>query len=219
MCGSDPSDRSMTDCESVRAGAPWTWAGLSLAGLVLAFLAAFGIAITLLSRGLMPDAATGLRVDLALFLLLWGSFSIVGVLVAARLAFSRWLEWQARSLGLPALGIALAIAEELALHEWAEASIGFYDWDFIGWTAALSFCLVGLAVALFGISIAPRASGRPPAIAMKLAAALVLFVVLWNVPALLDGIGPHSWPIATLVGASGLYAAAAVLIDRFRARC
>ena len=29
----------------------------------------------------------------------------------------------------------IAIAEELALHAWAEASIGFYGWQFIGWTA------------------------------------------------------------------------------------
>jgi hypothetical protein len=182
--------------------------------LALAFLAAFGIATTLLSRGLMPDLAIGLRFDLAVFLLLWGVFGMIGVLVAARLAFSRWLQVQARDLALPAIGIAVAIAEELALHEWAEASIGFYEWDFIGWTAALSFVLVGLAVALFGVAIAPPGAERPPTIGMKLAAALVLFIVVWNVPDLLDGIGPHSWPIAVLIGASGLYAGAAVVSGR-----
>jgi hypothetical protein len=204
----------MTNAEAIRPGASWWWAGLSLAGLVLAFLAAFGIATTLLSRGLMPDPAIGLRVDLAVFLLLWGVFGMTGALLAARLAFGRWLEVKPRDLALPAIGTAVAIAEELALHEWAEASIGFYEWDFIGWTAVLSFVLVGLAVTLFGVRVAPPGAERPPTIGMKLAAALVLFIVLWNVPALLDGIGPHSWPIAVLIGASGLYAAAAVLIGR-----
>ena len=190
--------------------AQWIWAGLSLAGLVVAFLASGGIAVTLLSRGLLPNVADGLRLDLALFLLLFGLLGMVGVLVAARLAFGRWLEVRTGQLVFPLVGVGLAIGEELALHEWAEASIGHYDWDFIGWTAALSFGLVVLAVASLGLAIAPASARLGPATGIRLAAVLVLFAVLTNVPNLVDGIGPSSWPLVLLVGMSGLYALVAV---------
>jgi hypothetical protein len=200
-----------SDTTMDRVGAPWSWAGQSLVGLVLAFLVAFAIAITLLSHGFVPGAATGPRLDLALFLLLFGAFGQIGVAVAARFAFGDWLQVRARDLVLPAIGVALAIGEELALHAWAEASIGFYDSDFIGWTAGLSYALVGMAVARFGWAIAPASAEWSPRLWTRIGAVLVLFAVLSNVPGALDGIGPHSGAIAVMVVACGAYAIAAAV--------
>ena len=185
---------------------------MTLVGLVVAFFAAFGVATTIASRALIADAGPGsLRFDLAGFLLLIGAFGIGAVLVAGRMAFGSWLEARPRHLILPATGVALAIAVELALHEWAEASIGYYDWQFIGWTAGLSFAVVLVAIAAFGVAVAPTSARPPPAIALGLGAALVLLIVLANVPGLGDGIGPNSAPLAILVGSSALYAIWAVL--------
>jgi hypothetical protein len=140
------------------------WAALTIVGLVVAFFAPFGIAATAGSWGLFPRPGDGLRLDLALLLLLMATLGMLGVLAAARMAFGSWLEARPRHLVLPAAGIALAIGVELALHEWARLSIGSYDWDFIGWTAGLSFSVVLVAVAWFGVMVAPRWATAPPRI-------------------------------------------------------
>lgn len=191
---------------------PWLWALLTIVGLVIAFLAAFGAAVVVVSRGMVPDAVPGgLRLDLGVFLLLIGAFGIGAVLVAARVAFGSWLEARPPHLVLPAAGITLAIGIELALHEWARESIGQYDWDFIGWTAGLSFGVVLIAVAWFGVIVAPPGAGAPPRIGLGLSAIVVILVALSNVPGLGDGIGPHSWPLAILVGSAAIYAIGAAI--------
>ena len=191
---------------------PWLWAALTIVGLVVALFAAFGVAISVVSRAVFPDAvSSGLRLDLAGFFLLIGAFGIGAVLIAGRAAFGRWLEVRPRHLILPAAGIALAIGIELALHEWARLSIGYYDWDFIGWTAGLSFAVVLIAVAWFGVLVAPLGAGSPPRIGLGLSALLIFLVVLSNVPGLGDGIGPNSLPLAILVGSSAIYAIGAVI--------
>jgi hypothetical protein len=196
----------------MQAARPWLWAALTVVGLVVGFLAAFVVAVTVISWGLFPDAGqASLRLDLAGFLLLVGAFAIGAVLVAARVAFGGWLEARPRHLVLPAAGIALAIGIELALHEWARQSIGYYDWDFIGWTAGLSFSVVLVAVTWFGVTVAPRGATAPPRIGLGLSALLVLIIVLSNVPDLGDGIGPHSWPLAILVGLAAIHAMGAVI--------
>ena len=190
----------------------WAWALLTILALPLAFLGAFVVAIAVVSRSLVPNVAEGLRLDLALWLLCFGALGLLGVLVAARLAFRRWLSVRAQHVAVAAFGIVLAIAVELTLHEWAEASIGYYDSDFIGWTAGLSFSLVVLAIAVFGQAIAPAGFGVPARLGTRLGVVLVLFIILSNVPGLGDGIGPNSWPLAISIGLAGVYAIAAAAI-------
>jgi hypothetical protein len=191
---------------------PWLWAALTIVGLVVAFFAAFGVAVTVISRGLFPDAGSGsLRLDLAAFLLLTFAFGIGAVLVAGRVAFGRWLVVRRGYLVLPVAGVGVGIGVELALHEWAEASIGYYDSDFIGWTAGLSFSMVLVAVGWFGVTVAPPEAAAPPRIGLALSAILVVLIVVSNVPGLEDGIGPNSWPLAILVGSSAIYAISAVI--------
>jgi len=196
----------------IRTGRPWLWAALTIVGLLVAFLAAFGVAISVVSRAVFPDVGPGgLRLDLAGLLLLIGAFGMGAVLVAGRVAFGCWLDTRLRHLVLPAVGIALAIGVELALHEWARLSIGYYESDYIGWTAGLSFSVVLVAVAWFGLSVAPPGATAPPRIGLGLSAILVALIVLSNVPGLGDGIGPNSLPLAILVGLSAVYAIGGVI--------
>lgn len=202
----------MQELHSSSQTRPWLWAALTILGLVLAFFAAFGVAVPVVSRGVFPDGGPGsLRLDLAGFLLLMGAFGMGAVLVAGRVAFGRWLSVRSGQVVLPAIGIGIGIGVELALHEWARLSIGYYDVDFIGWTAALSFSVVLVAVAWFGVTVAPPGATAPPRIGLGLSALIVVLIVLSNVPGLDDGIGSNSWPLAFLVGASALFAIGAVV--------
>jgi hypothetical protein len=197
---------------AIDAARPWLWAALTIVGLVVAFLAAFVVAVAVVARAIFPDAGAGtLRLDLAGFLLLSGAFGIGAVLVAGRVAFGSWVDARPRHIVLPAIGVALAIGLELGLHEWARLSIGYYDWDFIGWTAVLSFAVVVMAVAWFGVLVAPPAAGAPPRIGLGLSAILVLLVVASNAPGLGDGIESRSMPLAILVGLAAMYAIGAVI--------
>jgi len=185
------------------------WLAITAVGLVVAFLVAFAIATVPGRLGI--DVATvgaGLRLDLALWLILFGVLGMAVVRAAAQLAFGAVRSVTAGDIGLPAVGIGLAVAEELALHEWAESSLGYYDWDFIGWTAALSILLVLIAIGWFAALVAPAGATRYPRAALVAAAAVVCLIVASNLPALQDGIGPHSWPVAIAVGLSAAFAVA-----------
>ena len=194
-----------------RSRTAWAWTPLTLLALPIALMGAFGVAVAVASR-LVPNGADGLRFDLALWLLCFGALGLLGVLVAVRVAFGRRLEVRVEHVALATVGIAVAIAVELTLHEWAEASIGFYDSDFVGWTAGLSFSVVVLAIALFGLLVAPSDARTPPKLGTRLAVVLVLFIIVSNVPALEDGIGPNSWPLVISIGLAGVYAIAAATI-------
>jgi len=153
----------------------WLWAALTIVGLVVAFLAAFGVTVTIVSWGLFADAsARSLRLDLAGLLGLIGVFGMGAVLIAGRVALGTWLDVRPWHLIGPGAGIALAICVELALHEWARLSIGYYDWDFIGWTAGLSFSIVLVSVAWFAVAVAPPSADQPPRIGLGLAIVISL---------------------------------------------
>lgn len=194
-----------------------TWLAVTGVGLVTAFLLAFVIATIPGRLGIeVGTADMGPRLDLALWLVLFGVFGMAVVRAAAQLAFGAMPPVTAGDLGLPAVGIGLAVVEELALHEWAESSLGYYDWDFIGWTAALSFLLVLIAIGWFAVRVAPPGAGRWPRAALVIGAAVACLIVASNLPALEDGIGPHSWPFVIAVSLSAVYAIAAMVVDARR---
>ena len=200
---------------------PWAWAGLTMVGLTIAFFVAAGIVIALRQAGALgAGVEPALRLDLAVVLAAFGGLGLATVLASARVAFGRWAEIDAVDLLIPLVGIAIAIAEELALHEWATASIGHYDWDFVGGTAALSLLVVLVAIAGFGIRVAPRGSAHPAASAGGIAAVLLVVIVASNLPALRDGIGPHSWPLVIAIALAMAYVVvvAVVAVRRILAR-
>jgi hypothetical protein len=97
-----------------------TWTGLTLTGLVAAFLVSFVVA-TLPARFSWEAAV---RLDLAAWLILFGVLGMASVLAAARVAFGGWPQVRASDAAVAALGLAIAAAEEILLHEWAEGSVG-----------------------------------------------------------------------------------------------
>lgn len=195
-----------TESRPFHPGAPWVWAGLS-------FLAWFGsLWVALPLAGLIPPVIVNsgapdgsLRWDLAVFLSINGSLSLAASIGIGRLIFGRRFRVAPLDFVVPAIGLALAIAIELALHGWAQARYSYYDWDFVRWTAGLSALVVVTAVATFGVLIAPSRSSIAPRTWQVVGASLVLLIVASNVPGLGDGIEPESWPLAVLIGLSALY--------------
>lgn len=183
--------------------------------LSMALLLAGPIASLVAGHGDPVEA--GLRWDLAAFLVLNGLFSMVAAVGIGRLVFGRRLAVTATDLRLPVVGVLMATAVEIALHEWAEARFGHYDLELVWWTAGLGAMLVVTAVATFGVLIAPTGAAVAPRIAQTVGAVLVCLIVLSNASGLLDGIEPASWPLAILVGLSGLYVLLAVVVTWRRA--
>ena len=120
---------------------------LSAVGVVAAFLVALVIATLPSVSDLHRAVGLGLRLDLALLLVLFGALGLVAVWVSAVPWFGPAVS--SRDLLVPAIGIGLAAVEEVALHLWAAVSIGFYDWDFAWPNSVLSFLLVLVAIAWF----------------------------------------------------------------------
>ncbi len=198
------------------SAAPWLWALLTLVALIVSFFAAFLIGTTAVRFGSAGPQGLEFRLDLALFLVLMGAFGMLGALAMARLVFGRWLPVSVATLVIPMIGVALAVAIELALHEWARVHIGQYDWDYLGSTAGLSFLVVLSAVATFGVLVAPRGAVLPPLLGLGLAALMVGFVFIANVPGLGDGIEPESWPLAIGIGLSAAYVIGSVAVGVHR---
>ncbi len=184
----------------------WLWAGLSVAACFLSILAAFAVVAGAGTIGVGLPAVGRLRTDLGILLALFALLACGGVLVAARVAFGRWLPVRARDVVVPMVGIGLAIAIELSLHAWVQARYASYDWQMIGLTAGMSFTLIGVAVATLASRIAPRESALPPLLAQGVGATLLVVIVASNVGGLADGIEPASWPLAILLGLGGGYA-------------
>lgn len=196
--------------------APWLWAALSVMAWIASFFAAFGIVAGAGTFGPGAPDVSGMRIELAALLGLHGILAAAGVLAAGRLAFGRWPTVDRRATAVALIGLSLAMAVELALHEWTEARFGYYDWEMVGWTAGLSLAVVALAVATFGAIVAPRSGALPPLLAQVVATTLVGLIVLSNVGGIPGGVEPKSWPLAIFVGLSAAYAAAAVVIGARR---
>jgi hypothetical protein len=195
----------------------WAWAALSVVGVVLAFLAAFGIAVTVDALGL-ERLAGDLRLDLALWLGAWGGLSIAGVLGGGRLAYGHPLPIRRHALAAAGAGIALAVALELALSAWAVGRFGYNDADIIGPTAGLPFLLVPTAVALFGVLVAPRGDATAAMLALLASGGLALLVAFGNVGGALDGIGADSALLGALVALSAAYVLGALGLAARRLR-
>jgi hypothetical protein len=184
--------------------AAWVWAFLSVVWWFISFALALPLA------RFVPQVGA-LRTDLAAVLAINGAASLVGVQLLGSALLGRALRRPGVGLLVPLVGVILAIAVELTLHEWAEARFGHYDSELIWWTAALSPTLIVTGVASFGALVAPRDALVPPLVGLALAVTAVMLIVASNVPGLGDGIDAASWPLASLVGASAVYAVAAAI--------
>ncbi len=181
----------------------WLWALLSFTGWITA------TAVTLPLAALVPQGSV--RADLGVWILLTGGASLAVVLGSARVVFGAWLPVRAIAVAVPFIGVTLAIAEELLLHEWAEARFGYYDSDMVWWTAVLSGLVVATSIASFGTLVAPRGARLAPMICQALGTVAIALVVMSNVEGLSDGIRPESVPLAITVGLTAVFAAGAMI--------
>jgi hypothetical protein len=197
--------------------APWLWAASSVVGGAASFAMAFVVAAAAGELGLgRSDGDLAVRLDLAVFLALIGLFGALVVLGAARPVFGRWPIIGPRQVATAAAGVALAIAVELTLHEWARLQFGYFDPGVVGWTGGLSHAVALSAVAAFAVQVAPPGAEEPPLLASVGLATVACVVLLSNVPGLQDGIQPESWPLAILVALSAAYAIAVVVVGARR---
>jgi hypothetical protein len=188
---------------TVTPGRGLTWAALSFTLFMLALLAIFPISAVIRLFGEVPHPAM-----MVLWSVSWGVLSVLGVLVAAQLAFGAWLRPPPLGIGIAAAGIGLSAMLSIVLQQWATARYGYWDPDLIGWTAGLFALLIGLSTAAFGAFLVPRRLIGWPLTAALLGVAAISFVVASNVPGLSNGIRPDSWPLAVVIGLCGLYALA-----------
>lgn len=178
-----------------------TWAALSFVFFVAALLAVLPFTA---AAKLVWD--TPHLVEIAAWSPIWGVLSVLGVLVAARLALGARLRPSPVAIGVAAFGIGLSAVLNVVLLQWETTRFGYIEPELVGLTAGLFAVLIGLAVAAFGVLIAPRRLIGWPLAAFALGFVLVAIIVLSNIPGLDNGIGPESWPLAICVGLSGLYA-------------
>jgi hypothetical protein len=145
-------------------------------------------------------------VQMAAWSVVWGGLSLIGVFIAARLAFGSWLPLHPVGFGIAVIGIALSAIVHVVLQQWEIARFGVPEAEYVGWTAGLFAILIGVAVAAFGAYLAPKQVIGWPLAAVLLGSAGVAITVFGNVPGLSDGIADDSWPLAIWVGLSALYA-------------
>lgn len=187
------------------------WAGLSLGAWFVSLFAVLPLVATI--------QIGAVRWDIAAWLVLTGLIGVAAAHVFGTRLLGLPLRTTAAALAVPALGLILAVGVELALHEWALARVGpYYDSDYIGLTAGLSQSLVLTAIAAFGTLVAPRGAMYAPMACLVLAMALVLLIVVTNVPGLADGIEPESWSLAILIGLAAAYAVACIALGAQKVR-
>jgi hypothetical protein len=186
---------------TVTPGRSLTWAALSFTGFVASLFAVLPFLVAIQLVWDAPHLA-----QMGAWSLIWGVLSVLGVLVAARLAFGTWLRPGPLGVAVAAIGIGLSAALNVVLQQWEMTRFGITEPELVGLTAGLFAVLIGLSVAAFGAFLVPRRLIGWPLAMVALGFAGVAIIVLSNLPGLADGIATESWPLAICVGVSGLYA-------------
>ena len=201
---------------SPNASSPWAPVGWTVLSSFLFGVSSMAIFVVNTVIRLVTDVPH--LVEMAEWSVVWGGLSLVGVLVAGRVAFGHLPR-----VGLPAVilagtGIVLSAIVHVALQQWTIARFGYYDPEFVWWTAGLFAVLIGLATSCFAVFVAPPGAQVWPLAFVIVFAAATTFIVLGNLPGLGDGIEPESWPLAIWIGLSGVYAALVTIASVLRAR-
>lgn len=195
------------------------WAALSLAAFPLALLATLPL-ITLPSQtglgSLIADAGWNVHlVEMALWPIVWGTLSCAAIWYAGRVLLA--LRAPPRTeIAIAAIGFVLAAWHHVVLQQWQIGRLGIVDPDQVGWTAGLFALLVGIGVAAFGASIAPRSIARLPAALLVIGCVGVLLVAMSNLGGVSDGIRADSVVLAVSLVAACLYSALATLLTLSR---
>ena len=175
----------------------WIWVAASVAWLALALILAFGV-VSWLPRLLWPSFAPDHGIELAAFTATWGVVGMAGAAALARVLLGG-VAILPRTALVACAGLVIAAALQVVLHDWAVGKLGYYEPDAIGPTVMLPLALTALAVALFGVAVAPRAFDLAPRVAVVGGGVIVLAIVALNVPGALDGIAARAIALAVVL--------------------
>jgi hypothetical protein len=176
----------------------WIWAAGTVAWLVPAALLALGLLamVRIVWPGFVPDHG----MELAAFIATWGVLGMAGAAALARLLLGEVAIRHRAAIVAAGIGLAIAAVLQVALHDWAVAKIGYYEPDIIGPTTLLPFGLAALAVALFGVAVAPLGVDLAPRLSVMVGGLLALVIVALNLPGAVDGIAPRAVLLAITLG-------------------
>jgi hypothetical protein len=189
------------------------WAMLSFGGFVAAIYALVWPVAQL-------EQVTGLPhpVPLGIWAFGWAVGSGLLALVAGRLVFGEWLEVRPPAWPILLCGAVVSAATVSILADWTIAKFGMNESDLVGPMSLLFGVIAGVAVAGFGVQVAPRWAVWSPLLAVAGAALVALAVVASNIPGLADGLGADSGPLAAVTLAAVVYVGAVVLVSLARVR-
>jgi hypothetical protein len=197
--------------------APWidplAWAILSFVGFVAAIYALVWPAAQLEEIVGLPHA-----VHLGLLALGWVLASGLLALVAGRFVFGKWPE--VRPAAWPVLigGAVVSAATDGIITDWTIAKFGMNEAELVGPMSLLFGVVAGVAVAGFGVQVAPRRAVWSPLFVVAGGAVLGALIILSNVPGLADGLGTHSGPLAIVTVGAALYIGAVGVLSLARLR-
>jgi hypothetical protein len=144
-------------------------------------------------------------VTLGVWAFTWVLASGFLALAAARLVFGRWCEVRRLSWLLLFSGALVSAGNLAVLADWTIARYGASDPDFVGPTSLLFAVVAGVAVAGFGVRVAPGTAIWAPMLAVLGGPILATSIILENIPGLTDGLAPDSGPLAVVTLVSAAY--------------
>lgn len=189
------------------------WGILSFLGFIATFSALVWPIGQLMSVGLLSHPES-----LGVWAISWVLGSGLIALAAARVVFGRWLDVSQAAWLLLIVGAIVSAAVEVVLAQWTIAKFGMNDSELVGPMWYLFGFLAGVAVAGFGVQVAPRAAAWVPLLCVVGGAVIGISIILSNVPGLADGLGRHSGPLAVVTVAAALYIGAVGVLSLLRLR-
>jgi hypothetical protein len=195
--------RASVSADTASAWAGLLWGLLSLVGFVVSgSMLAWPIEPLESLIGLSHVAALGLW---AVITVLGGGLAALG---SARLVFGRWPRLGLSDLVLLLSG-ALVSAIQIAVQaQWTMARFGYNDPSLVGPTYLLFLVVAGVAVAGFGVRLAPRSVLWSPLIGVFFGVAVATSVAFSNIHGLADGLAPGSGLLMASMVVSLFYVAA-----------
>lgn len=183
------------------------WGILSFLGFIATFLAVAWPIGQLQQVGLLSHPSS-----LGVWAFSWVVGSGLMALAAARVVFGRWLHVRPAAWLLLVVGAIVSAASEVILAQWLVAKFGQNDSELVGPMWYLFGFIAGVAVAGFGVQVAPRAAAWVPLLCVVGSAAIGISIILSNIPGLADGLARNSGPLAVVtVGAAVYFGAVGVL--------
>jgi hypothetical protein len=176
------------------------WGILSFLGFVATFSALVWPIGQLQQVGLLTHPSS-----LGVWAISWVLSSGVVALAAARLVFGRWLDVSPAAWLILIVGAIVSAVMEVILAQWLIAKFGMSDSELVGPMWYLFGFVAGVAVAGFGVQVAPRGALWPPLAAVLGGVLIGVSIILSNIPGLSNGLGPNSGPLAVVTVAAAVY--------------